>query len=116
MKSLSTCGCRADTKKLTPGEIEKYLSEVEGWEVITESGIQKLKRKFITRIFKRSMLFTNKVADLAEEVDHHPQIIVEFSSVTILWWSHTVEGLHKNDFILAGRSSELFETVLNIRF
>ncbi len=108
MKPLSTCNCSADIKKLTPDEIEKLIPEVEGWEVISDCGIQKLKRNFNTKFFKKSISFTNKVADLAEEAGHHPQLIVDFSSVTILWWSHTLEGLHKNDFILAARTSELF--------
>jgi 4a-hydroxytetrahydrobiopterin dehydratase len=54
------------------------------------------------------MAFTNAVAKLAESADHHPQLIVEYSSVTVLWWTHAIQGLHKNDFIMAAKTSMLF--------
>ena len=53
--------------------------------------------------------FLNKVADLAEEEDHHPEIILEWGKVTVIWWSHKINGLHKNDFICASKTDALFE-------
>ena len=52
--------------------------------------------------------FLNKIALLAEEEDHHPEIILEWGKVTVSWWSHKIKGLHKNDFIAAAKTDSLF--------
>jgi 4a-hydroxytetrahydrobiopterin dehydratase len=107
--SAQTCeACNASATRLTLGEIQLLLPEVSGWEIICESDIQKLSRTFKTKNYAESMSFTNAVAELAESANHHPLLIVEYSSVTVLWWSHKIEGLHKNDFIMAAKTSALF--------
>ena len=95
-------------KLLTPIEIEVLLREVSGWEVIVDEGIHKLTRQFNTRNYQQSILFTNAVAELAKIANHHPQIIVEYACVTVVWWSHIIDGLHKNDFIMAAKTSDVF--------
>jgi len=52
--------------------------------------------------------FTNKIAMISEKEDHHPLIITEWGRVTVQWWSHKIKGLHKNDFIMAAKTDELF--------
>ena len=52
--------------------------------------------------------FVNKVANLAEEEDHHPEILLEWGKVTVSWWSHKIKGLHKNDLIAAAKTDSLF--------
>ena len=59
--------------------------------------------------FKDSVNFTNKVAELAEAEDHHPEIVLEWGNVTVSWWSHKIKGLHKNDFICASKTDDLFQ-------
>ena len=58
---------------------------------------------------QRPNIFTNKVAKLAEEEDHHPEIVLEWGNVTVSWWSHKIKGLHKNDFICASKTDDLFK-------
>ena len=107
--STQTCeACSASATQLTPEEIQSLLPEVSGWEIISDSNIQKLSRTFKTKNYAESMSFTNAVAELAEAVNHHPLLIVEYASVTVVWWSHTIQGLHKNDFIMASKTSALF--------
>ncbi|MDX2367843.1 MAG: 4a-hydroxytetrahydrobiopterin dehydratase [Colwellia sp.] len=111
MTALSelTCeACSANAKLLTKNEIDSLLLEISDWEVIVDSDIQKLKREFQTKNYQQSISFTNAVAILAESINHHPQIIVEYSSVTVIWWSHNIKGLHKNDFIMAAKTSDIF--------
>ena len=110
MATLSelTCeACNASARLLTLKEIEALLAEIPEWEVIEDLGIQKLTRQFQTKNYKKSISFTNSIAQLAESINHHPQIIVEYSSVTVVWWSHNIKGLHKNDFIMASKTSDL---------
>ena len=51
--------------------------------------------------------FTNKIAELAEEEDHHPAILLEWGRVEVTWWTHKIGGLHKNDFIAAAKTDLL---------
>ena len=108
LTKLNCVPCDPSAKLLTPSEIQSLLPQLEGWEIIVDSDIQKLKREFSTKNFTKSMFFTNAVAELADSINHHPQIIVEYFSVTVIWWSHKIKGLHKNDFIMASKTSELF--------
>ena len=52
--------------------------------------------------------FVSKIANLAEEEDHHPEITLEWGKVTVSWWSHKIKGLHRNDFIAAAKTDSLF--------
>ena len=74
-----------------------------------EDGLRKLICSFAFLSYKESISFTNKVANLAEEEDHHPEIILEWGKVTVLWWSHKIKGLHMNDFICASKTDKLYK-------
>ncbi len=100
--------CDANAKLLTENEIPNLLLQLDGWELVVESGIQMLKCEFNTTNYSRSMAFTNAIAEMAESVNHHPLLVVEYSSVGVAWWSHKIKGLHRNDFIMAAKTSEIF--------
>ncbi len=111
MKPLTTLAfktCDANTPQLTHSEIQALLPQCEGWQIVEEAGVNQLRKTFITKNYTRSMAFTNSVAKLADSVDHHPKMIVEYGRVTVTWWSHNIKGLHINDFIMAAKTSELF--------
>jgi len=111
--SRSKCeACSADAIKLTADEIRTLHVEVEDWELITDDNILKLSQRFDTGNYASSIAFTNKVAELAEESDHHPLLIVEYGCVTVVWWSHKIKGLHLNDFIMASRTSDAFQNMV----
>lgn len=99
--------CDGSGELLSPNEIQTLMQEVREWSLIEDSGTQKLRRQFNTKNYSKSMSFTNAIAQLAESVNHHPLLIVEYSSVTVEWWSHKINGLHKNDFIMAAKTSDL---------
>ena len=71
-------------------------------------GIPHLERVFKLKNFVEAIAFTNKIGIIAEEEDHHPFIIIEWGRVTVQWWSHKIRGLHKNDFIMAAKTDEIF--------
>ncbi|HEX6123240.1 MAG TPA: 4a-hydroxytetrahydrobiopterin dehydratase, partial [Ktedonobacterales bacterium] len=52
--------------------------------------------------------FTNAVGALAEEQGHHPALLTEWGRVTVAWWTHTIRGLHRNDFIMAAKTDEAY--------
>lgn len=111
MSDLSTqaCeACRPDAPKATAEEKQLLSAEVPDWDMVEIDGEERLKRVFKLKNFVQALEFTNKVGDLAEEVDHHPVIVLEYGKVTVHWWSHEIQGLHKNDFIMAARTDQAF--------
>lgn len=92
---------------LTHAEIETYLFEVKEWSVEVD---KKIVREFLFKNFKEAMEFANKVADSAEEEGHHPDILIySWNKVRITLWTHAIEGLSENDFILAAKINELIK-------
>lgn len=93
--------CEGGTKPLTREKIEEYLPALNSeWEVVDNL---RLKRKFRFKDFKQAMEFVNKVAYLAEEEGHHPDIKVNYNKVTLELTTHAIPGLSENDFIVAAK-------------
>jgi 4a-hydroxytetrahydrobiopterin dehydratase len=108
LAKLSCVACDKNASLLTHDERIILLGQLTGWEVINENGIDKLIQCFATKNYKNSIAFTNAVAQLADSINHHPLLIVDYGKVTVIWWSHNIKGLHKNDFIMAAKTSILF--------
>lgn len=101
--------CRGGEPPLTEAEIRELQPQVPTWTLETQDGIWRLQRVFKFKNFVEAITFTNKVAALAEEQGHHPLIVSEWGRVTVQWWTHVIKGLHRNDFIMAAKTDELFE-------
>lgn len=99
--------CQADAPKVTDDELANLVGMVPDWGVVVRDGVMQLERVFKFKNFKLAMVFTNQLAELAETDFHHPGILTEWGKVTVTWWSHSVKGLHKNDFIMAAKTDEL---------
>ena len=106
LSSQSCEACQIDAPKVPQDQIQILLSEINGW-VLIEEPINKIQKVFSFKSYKDSVDFSNKVANLADDEDHHPQIVLEWGKVTVIWWSHKIEGLHKNDFICAAKTDKL---------
>ncbi|OLQ93521.1 4a-hydroxytetrahydrobiopterin dehydratase [Vibrio panuliri] len=103
---LNELRCEACTPDATPmsyDEQQVMLESVQDWQVIERDGIPQLEKQFKFNNFLSAWAFANKVAELAEEEFHHPAILLEWGKVTVTWWSHSIKGLHKNDFICAAK-------------
>ena len=101
--------CQADAPKVTDDELVEFIKEIPLWEPITDDSISKLRRNFSIKDYIQAVEFSNKVAELAEEEDHHPAILLEWGKVQVTWWTHKILGLHKNDFIAAAKTDRLLE-------
>jgi 4a-hydroxytetrahydrobiopterin dehydratase len=108
--SQSSCeACKLDAPILSEQEIQELAPQIPSWMIHEEEGIKRLICSFAFSSYEDSVNFTNKVAKLAEEEDHHPEIVLEWGNVTVSWWSHKIKGLHKNDFICASKTDNLFK-------
>jgi len=88
---------------LSTADVDSRLKTVPGWNV--ESG--ELVRTFQFKDFRGSMAFVNKLADLAEEAQHHPDIDIRYNKVRLALVTHDQGGLTEKDFALATKANEL---------
>ncbi len=98
--------CRVDAEKLDTAQIEQALNGLPGWQWLDED-IDKLQRVYTLKDFVAAMQLAEQVAQLAETVNHHPQLIVEYGRLTVVWWSHKIKGLHALDVEMAHRTDKL---------
>ena len=100
--------CRGGEPSLTDAEIADLMLHVPGWQLVERDGIPHLERVFKLKNYAQAVEFTNQIAAIAEEEDHHPLIVLEWGRVTVQWWTHLIKGLHKNDFIMAAKTDEIY--------
>jgi 4a-hydroxytetrahydrobiopterin dehydratase len=99
--------CRGGIPPLTGEEAQRLLPGAPGWR-LEENGTR-LVRRFEFEDFKKAIEFVNRVADIAEEQGHHPDIAIHWNKVDLVLWTHKIGGLHENDFILAAKINRLLE-------
>ena len=99
--------CRGGIPPLTEGAAGDLLDRTPGWS-LAENGTR-LQRRFEFRDFVAAMEFVNRVADIAEQEGHHPDIAIHWNKVDLVLWTHKIGGLHENDFILAAKINRLLE-------
>ena len=99
--------CRADAPRVADDELPDLLKQIPDWQPITNDSVLKLNKVFNFDNYSDALSFTNKIAQLAEEEDHHPAILLEWGRVEVTWWTHKIGGLHKNDFIAAAKTDLL---------
>lgn len=108
-----TCeACRADAPKATDEQIQNFLSNYSEWKLIKEGEIPQLVRSFKFPNYTESVKFTNKIAELSDIEDHHPAITLEWGRVKVVWWTHKINGLHENDFIMSAKSDEIYKSFI----
>lgn len=96
--------CRGGIPPLKQKEISKFLSDIRDWQVVDNHHLEKI---FLFEDFVTALSFVNKVGAIAEEEGHHPNINFTWGKVTLSIWTHKIDGLHENDFILASKVDRL---------
>ena len=94
--------CEGGVQPFNKDQIQEYLAQLSSaWEVKDDS---KITKRFKFHNFKQAMVFVNKIADLAEQEGHHPDIrIFGYKNVEVELSTHSIGGLSENDFILASK-------------
>ena len=100
--------CRRDSPPASGQDVAELHPQISHWDMISEDGINKLDRVFSFPNFQEALDFTKTVGELAEEEGHHPRLITEWGRVKVTWWTHKIRNLHRNDFIMAAKSDEIF--------
>ncbi|MGB3655728.1 MAG: 4a-hydroxytetrahydrobiopterin dehydratase [Rivularia sp. (in: cyanobacteria)] len=107
LKQQKCDACTGDSPAVTEEEISKLHPEIPEWEVKAENGEKRLERVFKFKDFKSALNFTNKIGEEAENQEHHPALLTEYGKVTVMWWTHAINGLHRNDFIMAAKTDDI---------
>jgi len=95
--------CREGTSPLSPEMAKELLRETPKWRLKGRS----IEQEFKFEDFRKAIRFINRVADVAEEQGHHPDIYNSYNKVRLELWTHKIGGLSKNDFILAAKIDAL---------
>lgn len=97
--------CEGGASPLTRAEAEKFLTDVPDWMLWPDAST--ISRSFKFADFKGAFSFVTKVAALAEEEGHHPDLLISWGRVEIELSTHAIGGLSENDFILAAKMDRI---------
>jgi 4a-hydroxytetrahydrobiopterin dehydratase len=110
LTQMKCVACRRDAPTVTDAENNEFHPQVSDWDIVEVDGIKRLRRVFSFDDFSQALDFTEKVGALAEEEGHHPALLTEWGRTTVTWWTHKIMGLHRNDFIMAAKTDELYQS------
>ena len=109
--------CEACLETADPADqkdIDAFIESSEEWVLVDEDNTRKLAKVYKFANFQEAQHYTHKVSRLAEDVGHHPVIVLQWGSVRVTWWSHKIKNIHPLDLILAERCDVAYNKVKQI--
>lgn len=107
LASMTCVPCRGGIPPLEHDEIESYMADLgNGWEVVDDHHLRKTYR---FDDFAQALAFTDRVGDLAETVNHHPDICLAWGRVELTIWTHKIGGLNEADFVFAAKADRALQ-------
>ncbi|HXG09027.1 MAG TPA: 4a-hydroxytetrahydrobiopterin dehydratase [Gemmataceae bacterium] len=98
--------CEGGMPPLSAEEVSRYLAELKDWKLSADG--KRIRREWRVKDFAAGLDFFNRVGQLAEQEDHHPDLhLTNYRQVAIELSTHAVGGLTENDFILAAKIDTL---------
>lgn len=101
--------CQAGSSALDNDQARQLLTGIPGWHIEELGGVYRLVRAFDFDSFKTAFEFAAQVTAIAEQENHHPLITIEWGKASVQWWTHSIAGLHRNDFIMAAKTQQIAE-------
>lgn len=97
--------CQGGVPPLEGEELERLAAELDGeWRVVDGHHLEK---EYRFPDFRQALEFTNRIGELAEEVNHHPNIFLTWGRVRVELWTHKIDGLNEADFVWAAKADRL---------
>ncbi len=97
----SCVACKGGIPPLSRAEAERLRAQTPEWKLSVEA--TKIERTFKFKNFREALAFVNKIGEIAETEQHHPDITFGWGYATVALYTHKIKGLHENDFILAAK-------------
>ena len=105
-KNIKCIPCQGGIPPLNEKEISKLAKYIDRHWVVKDS--QRLSKKFTFLVYADAIKFSNLIAELSEQQGHHPYIHINFKEVEIILFTHKINGLHENDFIMASKIDSIY--------
>lgn len=96
--------CAGHNQVLSQPEAASLLKQLSDWKL--EKG-KMLNKTYVVKDFAEALALANRIGALAEEEGHHPDLLVRWGSLGVTIWTHSLDGLSENDFILAAKIDRL---------
>jgi 4a-hydroxytetrahydrobiopterin dehydratase len=97
--------CKGGVPPLKGADLNRLQEQLDpAWRVLNE---HQLVREFKFADFRQALVFTNKVGELAEQQNHHPDIYLAWGKVKLTLWTHKINGLTESDFIFAAKVDKI---------
>jgi 4a-hydroxytetrahydrobiopterin dehydratase len=97
--------CKSGVAPLHGDELSRLIQDLGlGWRVVND---HHLERDFKFDNFRQALDFTNRVGELAEAQNHHPDIYLAWGKVKLTLWTHKIDGLTESDFVFAAKVNRL---------
>lgn len=103
LAAKSCVPCRKGSSPLSEAESEGYLRLIPSW---TRVGAHHLEKSYSFPDYASALAWVNQVSEIAENANHHPEITLGWGKVDVRIWTHTIDALHQNDYILAAKIDE----------
>lgn len=101
-------GLYSHKSTLAEDQWHSLLTQIPNWTINRVDNIAQLQCHYRFENFMQAMAFASDIARLAEQVNHHPTLRIEWGKVCVCWWSHDLKGLHFNDFVMAAKTDQVF--------
>lgn len=98
--------CTGGVSPLKGDELRAMAGQLPAWSVVNE---HHLARAYKFPDFAAALAFVNRVGQMAEEQQHHPDILLSWGKATITIWTHTIDGLTESDFVFAAKCDVIFK-------
>lgn len=100
--------CEGGMLPMNKEEAERYLQFLPGWSLINNS----IEKEFKFKRYAEGLDYAIQVGRIAEEQNHHPDILIKYKKVNIILTTHAIGGLSENDFIMAAKYEELYSKMI----
>lgn len=96
--------CKEGASPIKGEGLRRLLGELgNDWKAVQEHHLEK---EFKFKDFREALDFTNRIGEIAEEHNHHPDIYLAWGKVRVTIWTHKIDGLTESDFVMAAKIEE----------
>jgi 4a-hydroxytetrahydrobiopterin dehydratase len=106
---MTTGSTRPMRSALTAPQIVAKLAQLQGWRLRGDGADLAIEKTYAFKSYLQTMAFVNAVAFLAEQNDHHPEILVNYKTCSVRWRTHDVRGISHSDFECALKVDALLD-------
>ena len=98
--------CEGIGDKLSKKQIENNIKHLKGWKLVNN---YRLAKTYKFKDFKSTLNFVNKLGKIAEQQGHHPNINFTWGKAEVMFYTHVLNGLSMNDFIMATKTNDIYK-------